>query len=97
MVGAASDEEGAAEEAVVDGAQLDAPFVLALFQFVAAEQIGEGVMVAVALVDPRFSDRGELLGAVGLLDGDEPRPLEELTVGEVAGDGDRAVAVSPPA
>jgi hypothetical protein len=96
MVGAAGDDQRAAEEAIVDGAQLGAPFVLPLCELVGAEQVGERVMMMVALVHPRFSDRRELLGAVGLLDVDEPGPLEERKVGEVAGDGDRAVSVSPP-
>jgi hypothetical protein len=97
IVGAAGDEEGAAEEAVMDGVQLDAPFVLSLFQLVGAEQFGEGVLMSIALVDPRFSDRGELLGAVGVIDVDEPGPLEELPVGEVGGDGDRTVPMRPAA
>jgi hypothetical protein len=81
----------------VDGAQLDASFVLSLFELVGAEQFGEGAVMSIALVDPRFSDRGELLGAVGLIDVDEPGPREELTVGQVGGDGDWAVPMRPAA
>ena len=80
----------------MDGVQLSAPFVLSLFELLGTEQFGEGIAMLVALLDPCLGHLGELGGAVGLFDPGEAGPLEELPVGKVGGDGDRAVAVSPP-
>jgi hypothetical protein len=72
----AGDDERTAEETVVDGAQLDAPFGLPLFELLGTEHVGESIAMLVALVDPRLGDHGELGCAVSLLDLDEAGPLE---------------------
>jgi hypothetical protein len=60
----------------VDGAQLGAPLLLPLFELLGAEQLGEGIAMPVALVDPCLGHRGELGCAVDLFDLDEASPLE---------------------
>jgi hypothetical protein len=73
---------------------LDAPFGLPLVERVGALELGEGVAIGLAMVDPRLGHRHELRRAIGLLDVDEPGPLEEFPTREVGGDGDRPVAMS---
>jgi len=80
----------------VDGAELNPAFALALLEHFRAEQLGELVVVAVALLDPRFGDGRELVRAVGFVDVDEAGPLEELDVREVGRHADGAVSMSPP-
>ena len=85
------------EQAVVDGTRLGSSFPLALFDLDGTEGIHEIVVMLVALVDPGSRHGRELDGAIGLLDVDEPGPLEEVALGKVGGNGDRAVAVGAPA
>ena len=94
IVPSGGDEERTAQETVSHRLQLDAPFGLAPVELLGAEQLGEGVPLVLALVDPGLGHRHELSGAVGLLDVDETGPLEELPTREMGGDGDRAVAMS---
>jgi hypothetical protein len=91
--GADGDEERPAEQTVVDGAQLDAAFRLALPELGGVEQRGERVVVALELLDPRSGHGGELCAAVGLVDVDEAGSLEELTLAQVGGDGHGTVAM----
>lgn len=64
-----------------------------MLHFVGAEEVGEGVVVAVPLVDPRGGDGREISGEVDFVDLDEPGVFEQHSVGEVGGDSDGAVAV----
>jgi hypothetical protein len=88
------DEAGSAQESVANRPELDAPFRLALLERGGALELGEGVAMVVAVVEPGLGHRLELSGAVGLIDVDEPGPLEELPTRQVRGDGDRPVAMS---
>jgi hypothetical protein len=80
----------------VEGAELDLAFVLALFERFRTEQLGEGVVVAVALLDPRSGHGREVRRAVGLSDFDEAGPLEQLDVRQMGRDADGSVSMSPP-
>ena len=81
-VRAGGDEERPAQQSVFDGTQLGACSVLlALVDLVGAEQLGQGVVVTVVLLDPRAGHGGELVGAVGLFDVDVSGPCQQRGLG----------------
>jgi hypothetical protein len=78
---------------------LDASFALALLVVRETDEIDEMVVVVFVTFDPGARDGRELGGAIDLIDVDEPGPFEQLSVGQMGGDRDRAIVVgaAPPA
>jgi hypothetical protein len=62
------DEQGASQEPLLHGAQLDAPLPLALFERIESEPPDEPVTVVLPLVDPGLGNVAELDGVVTLGD-----------------------------
>jgi hypothetical protein len=76
IVGSSSDEQGAAEQTLLDRTKLGASIVLTLFEIGDALQVDEMFAMTVALFQPGSGSHRELGRAVDLVDVDETRILK---------------------